>query len=98
MFRAVKLLSNQLSKPSQDSFGSGHRSYLVQTLSAEPFADLTERGALVLRKPKPIGQLCPKYAVLSGNILHLQQQLLVDQPADVRQNTKGLTTFHPGCM
>ena len=71
VFRAIEFLSDQLSKPAQNSFVTSDRSYLVQTCAAEPFADLTERGALVSRKPKPIRQVCPEYAVLGCKILDL---------------------------
>jgi Integrase core domain len=93
--RAIKLLSNELSEPAQNRFRSGDMGNLLKRLSAETFADLRQRGALLVGQPQAIWQMCSEDSVLSSQILDLQQQLLMDQPADVRQNAGPVMNFHP---
>ncbi len=71
MLRAVELLSNQLSEPAQDGLGPGNGRNFLQTLSTEPSADLSKRGTLIVRKPKPIWQVCPEDLVLRRKIFNL---------------------------
>jgi hypothetical protein len=39
--------------------------------------------------------VCSEDAVLGGKTLDLQEQFLIDHPADVRQNASSSMTFHP---
>jgi hypothetical protein len=42
--------------------------------------------------------MCSEDPILGGKILDLQNQLLIDEPADVRQNRSQVTNFHPRCI
>jgi hypothetical protein len=42
--------------------------------------------------------MCPEDPVLRDKIFDLKQQLLIDQPRHVRQQTGHLTAFHPTCI
>jgi hypothetical protein len=42
--------------------------------------------------------MCSEDSILGGKILDVQQQLLIDEPADVRQNPSPVMTFHPRCI
>jgi hypothetical protein len=84
--RAIKLLSSKLPEPVQDRSWFSHVSNLREALSAETFADFCERAALLLGPPQAIWQMCSEDSILGSQLLDRQQQLLLDQPADVGQN------------
>jgi hypothetical protein len=98
MLRTVELLRHQFPEPAEDRLGFGDQGYFLQSLPPQLPADLRQHGALVIREPQPSWRMCPEDPVLRDKIFDLKQQLLIDQPRHVRQQTSHLVTFHPVCI
>ena len=65
--------------------------YLVQSFASESFADVSKRATLRIRQVQPCRQVCAENTVLRSEVLVLQKQFLIDQPRDIRQQTRPLT-------
>jgi hypothetical protein len=94
MLRAVDLLRHEFTEPAEDRLGFGDQGYFLQSLASQPSADLGQRGALLIREAQPTWRMCPEDPVLRDKVFNLKQQLLIDQPGHVRQQTGHLVTFH----
>ncbi len=96
--RTIELLRDQFSEPAEDRLGFGDLGDFRQSLQPQPLADFGQRGPLLIREPQPSWCVCPEDPVLRDKIFDLKQQLLIDQPRHVRQQTGHLTAFHPVCI
>jgi hypothetical protein len=67
-FRAVELLSDQLSIPGQNGVWLGYASNLLECFTPEPFADLGARGSRQIGQPEPSGQMRSEDSVFSGQL------------------------------
>src|SRR5258707_4150452 len=93
-FGSVELLGNQSSVPGQDGVRFGHLGYLVQSFASESFADVGKRATLRIRQVQPCRQVCAENTVLRSQVFILQEELLVHQPRDIRQQTSPLIAVH----
>ena len=78
--------------------GVAHTRNVFQRFTAEPFADLRQRGSLGISEPQPSGQMCSQDKVLGSQVLILQEQLLVYQPRYIRQQTCPVVVLHVDCI
>jgi hypothetical protein len=62
--------------------------------ASESFADLSQRATLRIRQAQPCWQVRAENAVLRRQVLVLQEQFLVHQPGDIRQQTSPLIAVH----
>jgi len=92
-FRAVELLSGQLSIPGQKYCLAWLRKQLVGVLTSQPFDDLGERGSLWIGRPKPSGQMPSENSVFSDQVLVLQQDLLIHIPV-AKANSGAIVCLH----
>jgi hypothetical protein len=77
VFRAVELLSDQLSIPRQNGVRPGYAGHLLEWLTSEPFANFCHRRSLPISQPEPRGQMRPEDSVFSDRVLVLLQDLLI---------------------
>ena len=98
ILRAIELLRHEFAEPVEDSLGFGDQGYFLQSLPSQSPANLRQRGSLLIREAQSNWRMCPENPILRDKIFDLKQQLLIDQPRHVRQQTGHLVTFHPVCI
>ena len=94
VFGSIELVRDQPAVPGQNGVGLGHTRYPGQSLAAESFADLGERGSLRIRETQTRRQLRAENAVFGGQVLVLEEQFLIDQAGHVRQQADPAILFH----
>ena len=78
-FGAVELAGNQPPIPRQDGVRLGCAGHLLQSFAPKSFSDLGQCAPLWIGEPESGRQACSQNAVLGGQVLILQQQLLIDE-------------------
>src|SRR5258705_5118459 len=74
--------------------GFGDAGNLLESSATEPLADLTERGSLGIGKAHTGREARPQNAGFGGEVFVLEQQPLVHQAGDVRQQARPLVFLH----
>ena len=67
--------------------GLGRAGYLLQSFASHSLSDLGQGAPLRIGEPESARQVGSQDAVLSGQVLILQQQLLIDQARHKSQKT-----------
>jgi hypothetical protein len=77
-----------------DGIGFGDTGDLLKRSPAEPFADFSEGGSLGIRKAYTGGKVSAEDAILSCEVFILEQEFLIDQSGDVRQQPSPFVVWH----
>jgi hypothetical protein len=85
VFRAVEFAGNEPAVPGEDGIGFGDTGHVLERRATEPLADLSQRGSLGIRKAHTGRKVRPEDSIFGGQILILEQEFLIDQAGDVRQ-------------
>ena len=93
-FGAVKFAGNEPPVPGEDGIGFGDTGDLLKCSPAEPLADFSEGRSLGIRKAYTGGKVSAEDAILSCEVFILEQELLIDQPGDVRQEPSPFVVWH----
>jgi hypothetical protein len=88
------LLGNEPPVPGEDGIGLGDTGDLLKCSPAEPFADFSKGGSLGIRKAYTGGKVGSEDAILSCEVFILEQEFLIDQPGDVRQQPSPFVVWH----
>ena len=67
---------------------------LLKRSPAEPLADFSEGRSLGIRKAHTGGKVGAEDAILSCEVFILEQEFLIDQPGDVRQQPSPFVVWH----
>jgi hypothetical protein len=80
--------------PSEDGIGFGDKGDLLQGTATEALADLSESGSLGIGKAQSGWKVRSQDAILRDEILILKQELLIDEPGHIRQQSSPLVVGH----
>jgi hypothetical protein len=94
VFRAVEFAGYEAAVPGEDSFGFGDTGHLLECCATEPLADLGKGGSLGIGKPHTSRKVRPEDPIFGDQILILQQEFLIDQAGDVRQEPSPFVVWH----
>jgi len=94
VFGAVEFAGNEPAVPGEDGIGFGDTGDLLERRATEPLADLSKGGALGIRKAYSGWKVRPEDAIFCDQILILEQQFLIDQAGDVRQEPSQFVVWH----
>jgi hypothetical protein len=87
VFRAIELFGTRLAiQPRMVSFGEAR--HLQQPFALQTLADFRQRGPLAVRQPQIPRRMCLQNPGLGRQILILQQEFLIDQCCNVRQELR----------
>jgi hypothetical protein len=95
LFGTVKLLSDQLAVPSQDSIRLGDRGDSLERFAAQTLADFRERGPLSIIEPEARGEMRLQNPVLRSEVFVPKHQLLIDEAGDVGPERSPLRAQRP---
>jgi hypothetical protein len=84
-FRAVKFAGNEPTVPGDDGVGFSDTGDLLKRGPAEPFADFSQSRSLGIRKAYTGWKVASEDAILGCEVFILEQEFVIDQPGDVRQ-------------
>ena len=90
----VKFSGNEPLVPGEDGIRFGDTGDLLKCSPAEPLADLSQGGSFWIRKAHTGGKVSAEDAILSCEVFILEQEFLIDQPGDVRQQPNPLVVWH----
>jgi len=93
-FGAVELAGNEPAVPGEDGIGFGDAGDLLKRSPAEPLADFSEGRSLGTRKTHTGWKVSAEDAILSCEVFILEQEFLIDQPGDVRQQPSPFVVWH----
>jgi hypothetical protein len=93
-FGAVEFAGNEPPVPGEDGIGFGDTGDLLKRSPAEPLADFSEGGSLGIRKRHTGWKVTAENAILSCEVFILEQEFLIDQPGDVRQQPSPFVVWH----
>jgi len=74
--------------------GFGDTGDLRERRATEPLAELSKGGALGIRKAHTSWKVRPEDAIFCDQILILEQEFLIDQAGDVRQEPSQFVVWH----
>ena len=78
----------------EDVIGFGDTGDLLECSPAKSFADFSEGRSLGIRKAHTGGKVSAEDAILSCEVFILEQEFLIDQPGDVRQQPSPFVVWH----
>ena len=93
-FGAVEFAGNQPPVPGEDGIGLGDTGDLLKCSAAESLADFSEGRSLGIGKTHTGGKVSAEDAILSCQVFILEQEFLIDQPGDVRQQPSPFVVWH----
>jgi hypothetical protein len=93
-FGAVEFAGNESAVPGEDGIGFGNTGNLLKSSAAESLTDLSERGSFGIRKANTGGKVGSKDPILGCEVLILEQEFLINQPGDVRQQPSPFVVWH----
>ena len=85
---AVEFAANEPAVPGEDGIGFGDTGDLLKGGAAESFTDLSEGGSLGIREAHTGGKVGSEDAILGCEVLILEQEFLIDQASDIRQQSR----------
>jgi hypothetical protein len=91
---AIEFAGDPPPVPGKNGIGFGDTGDLVEGTATEPLADLSESGSLGIGKAHSGWKVRSQDAILRDEILILEQELLIDQPGHVRQQSSPLVVWH----
>ena len=94
MFGAVEFAGNEPAVPGEDGLGFGYAGHLLECAATEPLADLSEGRSFGIGKAHTCGEARSQDAVFSGEVFVLEQQLLVHEAGDVREQASPFVFVH----
>ena len=94
MFRAVEFAGDEAAVPGEDGIGFGDTGHLLERSATEPLADLSKGGSLGIGKAHTSRKVRPEDPIFGDQILILQQEFLIDQAGDVRQEPSPFVVWH----
>jgi hypothetical protein len=93
-FGAVKFAGNEPAVPGEDGIGFGDTGDLLKCSPAEPFANFSEGRSPGIRKAHTGGKVGSEDAILGCKVFVLEQEFLIDQPGDIRQQPSPFVVWH----
>src|ERR1700730_15383899 len=93
-FRSVEFVDNQAPVPGEDGIRFSDAGDLLKRGAAESLADFAEGGPFGIRQAHAGGKVGSEDPILSCEVLILEQEFLIDQPGDVRQEASPFVVWH----
>jgi hypothetical protein len=90
--RINAIFSNRTEFPIE-TVGLGRAGHLLQSFASHSLSDLGQGAPLRFREPESARQVGSQDAVLSGQVLILQQQLLIDQARHKSQKASSTMSY-----
>ena len=78
----------------EDGIGFGDTGDLLKRSAAQSLTDLSEGGSLGIREAHTGGKVGSEDAILGCEVLILEQEFLIDQAGDVRQQASPFGVWH----
>ena len=94
MFGAIELVGNKRAIPRQNGIGFGDARHLGQGLAPESFADLGQGGSFRIGPTQAGGSVCAQNSILGSQIVVLDEQFVVDEAGNVREQAYSFALFH----
>ena len=91
---AVELAGDEPPVPAEDGLWFGDTGDLLKRSPAEPLADFREGRSFGIRKTHMGWKVNAEDAILSCEVFILEQELLIDQAGDVRQQPSPFVLWH----
>ena len=80
--------------PSEDRLGFGDAGDLLKGSTAESLTNFSKGGTLGIRQAQTRGEVGSEDSILSCEVFILEQEFLIDQPTDVRQEASPFIVWH----
>ena len=94
VFGAVELSGNEPPVPGEDGLWFSDAGNLLERSTSEPLADLSESGSLGIGKTHTASKMASQDPIFGDEVLVLEQEFLIDQPGDVRQQPSQFGVWH----